>query len=431
VGKLYASTSGSRRGERSIGWAQHWREIDWLGTTLASTGVRAVQSSDNPDADELCLITDLAVRHDASEIVTRVYPVSRDGIGLQLTDRSEPTGYTLDAANNYIEHDAGVAAYGRIERVMRFDDVSMQYSDSYLILPTLAANALFDCTVEYLRTHAVEQAYYALSVTDVSVALSPGETIDVIYHDYVDGQHVVNIDDTLTILAATTRIDNDGVTTVALDVATVDRQPQTEAGVIVDLVKRKDRTVSGAVTAAATPESEAITYQAGVDLILDGTTFHRAGNRVLLFSGDGTQLAQFDADDDGLTAALAAMSNGDVVKLPPCSISGDHVVPAGGALVGCSRENSILTGQVTLSDGAVLENLSIVRSVNNADDVYGVLLPTTGGTGYIYNCTISVTQAGAGKGIGILAFGRGFLGTSETEPGLVNCYVYGSTQDIV
>ncbi len=214
------------------------REIDWLGTATPHSGIRAVQRTNTPEAPELCQIADLSVKDDASEVVTRVYPVSQDGVTLALTDRTPPTGYTLSAGGNYVEHDAGVAAFGRIERVERFGEIAAHQEGSWLVLPRMVANALFDRTVEYLRTRAVEQSYYALSVVDLSETLLPGQQVDVVYHDYVDGYHVVDIDDTLTLLGTTVRIDERGVTTVALEVATIDRQPQTDAGVVVDLVKR-------------------------------------------------------------------------------------------------------------------------------------------------------------------------------------------------
>jgi len=81
---------------------------------------------------------------------------------------------------------------------------------------------------------------------------------------------------------------------------------------------------------------DARTLAGGVDIDLDDggaggdLTINRAGNVVLLFSADGTALAEYAPTDDGLTAALAAMSSGDAVWLPVCTIAGDHTVPAGG-----------------------------------------------------------------------------------------------------
>ena len=113
------------------------------------------------------------------------------------------------------------------------------------------------------------------------------------------------------------------------------------------------------------------------------------------------------------------------------TITGGPWTLALGTLRGASQAGSILDGQLTLSNATHWENMSLIRSVNSAAMVYGLVLPLTGGVAYVNNCKISVTQAGAGQGVGIHAFGRGDLGTGVRDPGLVDSHVYGSTNDIV
>jgi len=143
---------------------------------------------------------------------------------------------------------------------------------------------------------------------------------------------------------------------------------------------------------------DARTLAGGVDIDLDDggaggdLTINRAGNVVLLFSADGTALAEYALTDGGLTAALAAMSSGDVVKLPPCSISGAHTVPAGGTLEGCG-EASILTGALTLGAGARAQNLQVLLDEDDAGEVVGVTTSGSGDPALLRDCRIDVTNA--------------------------------------
>ena len=235
------------------------RAVDWLGTSAPSSGLRAVRAGNAIAAEgagELCLIESLQERRDASEAVTRIYPWSQDGINLALTTRSAPTGYTFSRGGNYLQHNAGAGALGLIEAWVRFTDVSMQQSDSYTEHPVMTSNALFDRALEYLRTHGEAQRFYDLSVVQFPKLLRPGETIDVVYHDYVDGYHAVDIDTValgtpLHILAPTIRITPEGVGTIALEVATIDRPAQSDASVLANTVRDVQR-MSGTVSNVTT-----------------------------------------------------------------------------------------------------------------------------------------------------------------------------------
>jgi len=173
----------------------------------------------------------------------------------------------------------------------------------------------------------------------------------------------------------------------------------------------------------------------GPDIDLTGgaltPTIGRGGDTILLYDSDGAPLREYAFTGGGLTDALAAMDAGDVLELCAGKISGGPWTLANGTLRGLSQFGSILDGQLTLSDGTYWENMSLIRSVNNAAMVYGLVLPPIGGVAYVKNCIIRITQAGAGQGIGIYTFGRGDLGTDWLDPGWIHSYVYGSTNDIV
>lgn len=135
----------------------------------------------------------------------------------------------------------------------------------------------------------------------------------------------------------------------------------------------------------------------------------------LLVHGDGSPAEEYAT----IAAALAAASGGDTIWLPPGTYSGDVTIPAGVTLVGMSREDCILTGQVTLGDGSVLENLSVIRTANDANQLEGVMAPTSG-TAKIYRCNISVSQSGSGNAYAVSVESAGSLE-------VWGCYLYGSS----
>jgi len=122
------------------------------------------------------------------------------------------------------------------------------------------------------------------------------------------------------------------------------------------------------------------------------------GHIVLIQAATGELVDYSVADEDGLTAALAAATAGDVVWLPACEVSGDHVVPAGVTLRGLGLA-SVLTGQVTLGAGAEARDLAVTRDEDDAGDVVGVL---AGGAApaYLHNATVEAVNAtGAGYAV--------------------------------
>jgi len=157
-------------------------------------------------------------------------------------------------------------------------------------------------------------------------------------------------------------------------------------------------TITHIITVPDPSLPDARTLAGGVDIDLDDggaggdLTINRAGNVVLLFSADGTALAEYALTDGGLTSALAAMSSGDVVKLPPCSIGGAHTVPAGGTLEG-RGEASVLTGALTLEAGARVQNLQVLLDEDDAGEIVGITTSGSGDAALLRDCRIDVTNA--------------------------------------
>ena len=120
-------------------------------------------------------------------------------------------------------------------------------------------------------------------------------------------------------------------------------------------------------------------------------------NKILLYSS-GT-VTQYDNDDTGMALAISAANSGDTICVPPGTLASNYTVPADVTVVGASVEDVIFSGQITLSNGSAIENLSIVRSLDDATTAYGAYASVDSDeTAYICNCTIIVTQAGAGSG---------------------------------
>ena len=124
---------------------------------------------------------------------------------------------------------------------------------------------------------------------------------------------------------------------------------------------------------------------------------------ITLLHADGSDPESFSADSSGLDSASAAAASGDVIKLPPGSFSGDHALAAGVEYVGMGREATILSGQITGADGAVLRSLSLTRSASSASALIGLLQDTASETMRCYDCNLSVTNSGTGDAYGVEA----------------------------
>jgi len=112
---------------------------------------------------------------------------------------------------------------------------------------------------------------------------------------------------------------------------------------------------------------------------------------ILRFSG--ANLYGYNNDDLGMAAAIAAAVAGDTILVPTCNLADDYTIPANVTVVGRSIEDCIFTGQITLSDGSALENLSIVRSEDDAGAIYGIVEGAGAITATLNNIKVDVANA--------------------------------------
>ena len=201
------------------------RKLVWLRATTPSSGVRALQSL-SPEAEgdaNVCLIRSFAQIKKTFDLVTRVYPFGAGNGNARLTmlasTVTEPSGYTLDKTNNYLEIDAGTAQYGLIERYVAFKDVRPISNTTPDVQS--AADALFTAAKTYLDQNSTEQTTYDLDVVGLNKIIYPGETIHVSYRDYSDGYKALDVNSDLVILETTTEISDADVRTVNCKVSNI------------------------------------------------------------------------------------------------------------------------------------------------------------------------------------------------------------------
>lgn len=129
-------------------------------------------------------------------------------------------------------------------------------------------------------------------------------------------------------------------------------------------------------------------------------------NMIYLFGKGTITVSAYAGSTAGLTAALAAASSGDEIWVLAHEIAGDCTIPAGVEVVGMGRRQTILTGQVTIEVGAILSNLSVNRTANDANDLVGVI-GTEAGDSWLYNCNVKTEQAGAGLSVALYSSAAG------------------------
>ena len=144
----------------------------------------------------------------------------------------------------------------------------------------------------------------------------------------------------------------------------------------------------------------ALPIVAGADIRTgSGGLIQRAGVGVLLFSGTGTLLAEYEKTLMGLHAALGEASVGDVVELPAGVITGTVVVPTGVVLKGMSWA-SVINGTVYLEAQSRAEDMAIVTTWDSTDDLVSLVMA---GGAAAHRVLMRPTQYGSGKSMAVVS----------------------------
>ena len=143
-----------------------------------------------------------------------------------------------------------------------------------------------------------------------------------------------------------------------------------------------------------------VTIPGAVQEIIN-TTIGASLDKIILIFRQGSGWSGFNVYEptsDGFDSALASANPGAVIYVPPVIISGDHIVPADVEIWGVGRDKTIFSGEIILSSDSVLNNLSIIRSVNLGDGtITKGVIGTSSGTSFIFDCIISVTNIGSSQ----------------------------------
>jgi hypothetical protein len=159
--------------------------------------------------------------------------------------------------DNYIEHTASIATYGRIDQMIDYPDITAD--DASLPQLVNASNALFTRAYHDLRRKCTLQSAYTMTLVPSRYEVWPGQTIIVKYDEWADWYHAVAINETLYILEVQQQVGTEGPRTVALTVATVDYWPDNDARAYARIV-RSLRNLAG----TDTPATAQTTVAAGV-----------------------------------------------------------------------------------------------------------------------------------------------------------------------
>lgn len=151
----------------------------------------------------------------------------------------------------------------------------------------------------------------------------------------------------------------------------------------VDYLLRKEYTIGGNA-------GDTVAEGPGIDIVSGADEqIGIGGDSILLYDSGGDPCAEYAASDAGLTAALAAMSLGDVIEICDVTITGGPWTVAYGTMRGHSQSGTVLDGEVDITAGCYVENLSVIRTEDSAGDIIGVVLD---GDATVEDCRIEVTN---------------------------------------
>jgi hypothetical protein len=171
--------------------------------------------------------------------------------------------------------------------------------------------------------------------------------------------------------------------------------------------------------------------------IAQGATQANEWDNIILIVADGGGATYYDPDNTGFAAAIAAASSGDVIYVPPASISGNHTIPAGVEIWGAGQQETIFTG--TITNNGICNNFKINGNLvqNSGSRAVLIFVAVSSGTGITQSAAAEIShcrvQVGTGATYGI-DISDGFLTNTfvGTDGGGSNIGVYshGSTVDI-
>ncbi len=241
------------------------RTVEWVNS-WSDCGVRAVYGAPSPVAVEgqtgIAAIGSIDRVQDSTDIVNRVIlygsgegyarldlfavttwpdgtalavgagPHTRTISGVSYHFAKTTTTSTNDYTNNSLQDNDSETTYGPNEMALAFKNLTPITNTAADV--TAAANQLLRAGYQWLKTRSQPQDFYRLSLVGVQAVLKPGTSIVVVARRYVDGVAMVNINTTLYILEATTEVGVDGLRTTDLLVSTTTRQPDSDAGVVVE-----------------------------------------------------------------------------------------------------------------------------------------------------------------------------------------------------
>lgn len=230
------------------------RSVVWLRRDLAASGVRAIRAGDGMSAEgneAVCLVTGLTQTSEAAQIVNRVYPHGAADLTINNTSRTAanlPTGWTFSKTGNWIENTPSVTTLGaRIERWW----VQNQIRSASALQAQAASNALFDAAVEFLRLNGDSAVTYRVDVVRLLHSLSVGQTLQVVYDEWVDDYQATAIADTFAVIGIERNVGVDGVQIVGLEISSVGRRLATGADMVLGALEQIRRLSLGESRLAA------------------------------------------------------------------------------------------------------------------------------------------------------------------------------------
>jgi len=221
------------------------RVIQWLGTTIPASGIRAIKyptPERSGENENIIAIQSISTEAVGEDLVTRVSPFgSGDGdarLKLTATSWIAPAGWVIDIANNQIINSALEVEIGKIKRSLQFSDITpVSSTDADL---QAAANQLAISTYNYMEQHKAEQIIYSLDVAGLKMEkLHIGEMMRVDFDMWADLDRYYSVHEDLVLIGATRVVNEQGVFIPQLTVSNMAAWIITDNQIIVQAIKNQ------------------------------------------------------------------------------------------------------------------------------------------------------------------------------------------------